>query len=202
VFMKQGLLVLVAAVLVAMLSGCMGLSNYQDQSYSEANNPIFEHGMEDQQWIRDEFATYKSRRGHKAFAIAVVNGHVYATGFGDDKVTMALAETEALRMCAHYSQGVGRCTIVDKEASADDHGLTQAEIDMAPKELIAHRDIHHYLNYLDADAPKAFIVAACSGQAFWVDAAESKQQAEQEALQYCENGRHPSDPCCMVLESE
>jgi len=193
----------VSLVLFAGLTACMDIiSNYNDQSYSEAKNPAFDLAMEHERWVRDEFATYKSRRGFKAFAIAVQNDYVLATGFGDDKVTMEWAEREAMRMCHHFSQGAGVCAIVDKAESKGGHGLSQQQIDSAPKELIAHRDIRHYQNYLKAKAPKAFAVAACSGQAFWVAKAKSKEQAAHEALYKCEDGRHASDPCCTVLEAE
>lgn len=192
---------ILSILLASLLIGCMPFSK-PDLSYSEEKNSVFEQALENEQWVQDEFAEYKSRRGHKAFAIAVINNQVYATGFGDDKITMEWAETEALRMCKHYSQGVGECEIVDKVISNGDHGLSEVEISKAPKELIAHRDIHHFLRYQKAKAPKAFVAAACSGQAFWTSNKDSKKQAEQIALQSCENGRHASDPCCTLLQSE
>ena len=193
----------ISLLLFTGLTACMDIMpNYNDQSYSEAKNTAFDAAMEHERWVRDEFATYKSRRGFKAFAIAVQNDYVLATGFGDDKTTMVQAETEAMRMCHHFSQGDGVCSIVDKAVSKGDHGLSQQQIDSAPKELIAHRDIRHYQNYLKAKAPKAFAVAACSGQAFWASKAASKKQAVHDALRQCEDGRHASDPCCTVLEAE
>ena len=188
-------------LIVGLLVGCNSLHR-NDVSYSETENPIFTQALAEEDWVQDEYSEYKSRRGYKAFAISILNGHVYATGFGDDKVTMELAENEALRMCAHFSQGVGECQIMDKAESEGDHGLTEAEIESAPEQLIAHRDIHHYLRYQAAEAPKAFVAAVCSGQAFWVSDKKSKEQAEQLAMQSCENGRHPSDPCCTLLTSE
>ncbi|MDP6190259.1 MAG: hypothetical protein QF872_05565 [Gammaproteobacteria bacterium] len=152
-----------------MLTGCASIMpDYNDQSYSEAPNQPFAQALKDEQWVRDEYAEYRSRRGHKAFAVAISHQTVIATGFGDDKITMQWAEQEALRMCHHYSAGDGTCVIVDKDSKQGRHGLSQAQIDAAPKELIAHRDIIRYQDYSAANAPKAFVVAACSGQSFWL----------------------------------
>ena len=190
-------------VCLGMLVGCSSIMpNYKDQSYSEAPNKAFAQALEREQWVIDEYAEYKSRRGHKAFAVAIFSNTVMATGFGDDKITMVWAEHEALRMCQHYSEGLGTCVIVDKDSKQGRHGLSQTQIDAAPEELIAHRDIIKYYSYKDAKAPKAFVIAACSGQAFWLAKQDTVTQAEEDAMQACENGRHPSDPCCLLLESE
>ena len=190
-------------VCFGMLTGCASIMpDYNDQSYSEAPNQPFAQALKDEQWVRDEYAEYRSRRGHKAFAVAISHQTVIATGFGDDKITMQWAEQEALRMCHHYSAGDGTCVIVDKDSKQGRHGLSQAQIDAAPKELIAHRDIIRYQDYSAANAPKAFVVAACSGQSFWLAEQDTVTQATEDALLACEDGRHASDPCCMLLESE
>ena len=68
--------------------------------------------------------------------------------------------------------------------------------------LIAHRDIRQYVPYTNSRAPKAFVVAACSGQSFWLEQQTSQQSAEKKALEQCELNRQASDPCCTLLESE
>ena len=68
--------------------------------------------------------------------------------------------------------------------------------------LIIHRDIRQYVQYTNASAPKAFVVAARSLQSFWLEQKTSQQSAEQKALEQCELNHHASDPCCTLLESE
>jgi len=68
--------------------------------------------------------------------------------------------------------------------------------------LIAHRDIRQYVPYTNSRAPKAFVVAACSGQSFWLEQQSSQQSAEKKALEHGELNRQASDPCCTLLESE
>ena len=125
-----------------------------------------------------------------------------ATGFSDDNITMDLAEYGALYMCQYYSEGLGTCVIVDKDSKQGWHGLSQTQIDAAPEELISHGNIKEYYSYKDAKAPKAFVIAAGSGQAFWFAKQETLTQAEDAAMEACENNRHPSDPHCLLLESE
>jgi len=176
--------------------------NYINKSYSEAPNQAFSEALETEQWVIDEYAEYKSRRGHKAFAIAIFDNTVMATGFSDDNITMDLAEYGALYMCQYYSEGLGTCVIVDKDSKQGWHGLSQTQIDAAPEELISHGNIKEYYSYKDAKAPKAFVIAAGSGQAFWFAKQETLTQAEDAAMEACENNRHPSDPHCLLLESE
>jgi hypothetical protein len=197
------LLKMVALVLVTVgLQACMS-GNYHTSDYSGPEDATFTDALATNQWIKDEYKEYQSRRGYKAFAIAVgYPEFIIATGFADDKVSKQAAYDEALRMCRHFSQGDGECHVVDEQVSNGYTGLTKKQIDDAPKELIAHRDIRQYVQYKKAEAPKAFIVAACSGQSFWFEQQNSKQEAEEKGLQKCEYNRHESDPCCTVLDSE
>jgi hypothetical protein len=197
------LLKMVALVLVTVgLQACMS-GNYHTSDYSGPEDATFTDALATKQWIKDEYKEYQSRRGYKAFAIAVGFPElIIATGFADDKVSKQAAYNEALRMCRHFSQGDGECRVVDEQVSNGYTGLTKKQIDDAPKELIAHRDIRQYVQYKKAEAPKAFIVAACSGQSFWFEQQNSKQEAEEKGLQKCEYNRHESDPCCTVLDSE
>ena len=190
-----------AAITIGLV-GCGAMQNH-NTDYTGPEDPLFEDALMHQRWIQDEYAEYQSRRGYKAFAIAVdYPPLIIATGFADDKVSKQTAFDEALRMCRHFSQGDGQCRVVDEQVSDGYTGLTQTQINDAPKELIAHRDIRKYIQYQKADAPKAFVVAACSGQSFWFEQQSTTQQAEQKALQKCELNRHESDPCCTVLDSE
>jgi hypothetical protein len=197
------LLKMVALVLVTVgLQACMS-GNYHTSDYSGPEDATFTDALATKQWIKDEYKEYQSRRGYKAFAIAVGFPElIIATGFADDKVSKQAAYNEALRMCRHFSQGDGECRVVDEQVSNGYTGLTKKQIDDAPNELIAHRDIRQYVQYKKAEAPKAFIVAACSGQSFWFEQQNSKQEAEEKGLQKCEYNRHESDPCCTVLDSE
>jgi len=193
---------MVFVLFISMLQACSQMSP-QGVVYSGPENAKLTHALEEQMWIRDEYSKYQSRRGYKAFAIAVdYSGLIFATGFGDDKVSKQAAFDEALRMCRHFSQGDGECRVVDEQVSNGFTGLTKKQIEDAPKELIAHRDIRQYVQYKKAEAPKAFVVAACSGQSFWFEQQATKAQAESKALQKCELNRHESDPCCSLLESE
>ena len=184
------------------LIGC-GSLHHKNTTYTGPEDPLFENALAHQRWIQDEYAEYQTRRGYKAFAIAVdYPPLIIATGFADDKVSKQAAHDEALRMCRHFSQGDGECRVVDEQLSNGYTGLTQHQIDTAPKELIAHRDIRQFVQYQKAIAPKAFVVAACSGQSFWFEQQSTTQQAEEKALQKCELNRHESDPCCTVLDSQ
>jgi hypothetical protein len=199
--MKNSKTILVAA-LVVFVQACAPM-HYHNTDYSGPEEATFTQALAEQQWIKDEYAEYQLRRGYKAFAIAVDYSElIIATGFADDKVSKQTAHDEALRMCRHFSQGDGECRVVDEQISDGYTGLAQHQIDTAPKELIAHRDIRRYVQYQKAIAPKAFVVAACSGQSFWLEQQESQQQAQERALQKCELNRHESDPCCTVLDSE
>jgi hypothetical protein len=92
--------------------------NYQSTDYSGPLDPLFEQALTNQQWIKDEYAEYQSRRGYKAFAIAVDTPDlIIATGFADDKVSKQAAYDEALRMCRHFSRGDGQCRVVDEQIS-------------------------------------------------------------------------------------
>tara|TARA_B100000767_G_C19697849_1_gene507019 strand:+ start:228 stop:827 length:600 start_codon:yes stop_codon:yes gene_type:complete len=187
---------------VVALQACSQMHS-QKMDYSGPEDAMLTDALANQQWIKDEYKEYQSRRGYKAFAIAVDYAEmIIATGFADDKVTKQADFDEALRMCKHFSQGDGECRVVDEQVSNGHAGLTKQQIDGAPKELIAHRDIRQYVQYTKAEAPKAFVVAACSGQSFWFEQQASKQKAEEKGLQKCELNRHDSDPCCTVLESE
>jgi len=193
---------MVLFLFVAVLQACSPMYP-QNMEYSGPEDVMLTEALAKQQWVKDEYAEYQSRRGYKAFAIAVdYSGLIFATGFADDKVSKQAAFDEALRMCRHFSQGDGECRVVDEQASNGFTGLTKKQIEDAPKELIAHRDIRQYVQYKKAEAPKAFIVAACSGQSFWFEQQGSKQEAEEKGLQKCELNRHESDPCCTVLDSE
>lgn len=193
---------IITVLLIGLMQACSSLSTL-DMSYSGPTNPAFTEALAAQDWIRNEYTTYQKRKGYKAFAIAKdAGGTIFATGFADDKVTEQAAYNEALRMCRHYSEGDGQCSVIDEQSSQERSGLTQKQIDTAPKELIAHRDIVHYVKYKKATTPKAFAVAACSGQSFWLANQTTQANAEQDVLNMCETHRHASDPCCTVLESE
>ena len=200
--MTRLLKAMTAAALMFVLQAC-ALMHQHSLDYSGPEDPLFEDAIMHQRWIQDEYAEYQTRRGYKAFAIAVEHPPlIIATGFADDKVSKQAAFDEALRMCRHFSQGDGVCRVVDEQISDGYTGLTQHQIDTAPKELIAHRDIRRYVQYQQAMAPKAFVVAACSGQSFWLEQQQSREHAQDRALQECELNRHESDPCCTVLDSE
>ncbi|MCO4838307.1 MAG: hypothetical protein KC426_09500 [Oceanospirillaceae bacterium] len=193
---------IITIMLFGLMQACSSLSPL-DVSYSGLKNQAFTEALAEQDWIRDEYATYQKRKGYKAFAISTdAGGTIFATGFADDKITVQAAYDEALRMCRHYSEGDGQCSVIDEQDSHERIGLTQKQIDTAPKELIAHRDIVRYVQYKKASAPKAFAVAACSGQSFWLANQASQANAEQDVLSMCETYRHASDPCCTMLESE
>ena len=193
---------IITVVLMSLLQACSSLLPL-DVSYSGPKNPALTEALVSQGWIRDEYATYQKREGYKAFAISTdAKGTIFATGFADDKVSKQVAFNEALRMCAHFSQGDGQCSIIDEQVSNGTTGLSQTQIDTAPTVLIAHRDIRQYVQYTNARAPKAFVVAACSGQSFWLEQQTSQQSAEKKALEQCKLNRHASDPCCTLLESE
>lgn len=186
-------------MLLSMASGCATKS----AKHPEPLNPILAAGIESQVWVSDEFDSYQNKKGYKAFAVSLGSQHtIVATGFADDKVNKQAAHMEALRMCVHYSQGAGRCVVVDQQDSKGTPGLTQQQISEAPPELIAHRDIIEYNRYQKAQVSKAFVIAACSGQSFWVHSQNNKLQAEKKALAQCELNRHSSDPCCSLLVSE
>jgi hypothetical protein len=176
--------------------------NYINKSYSEAPNQAFSEALEQEQWLIDYYTEYKSYPGHKAFAVAIQSNTIISAGFAYDNITMDLAEYEALYMCQYYSEGLGTCVIVDKDSKQGWHGLSQKQIDAAPEELISHGSIKEYYSYKDAKAPKAFVIAADSGQAFWFAKQETLTQTEDAAMEACENNRHPSDPHCLLLESE
>jgi len=193
---------IVLALFVGLLQACSQMSP-QNMAYSGPENPTLTQALADQDWIRDEYAIYQYRKGYKAFAIAVdATGIIFATGFADDKVSKQVAYDEALRMCGHFSQGDGQCSVIDEQVSNGYTRLTPIQIDTAPNVLITHRDIRQYVQYTKARAPKAFVVAAGSGQSFWLEQQSNQQRAEQNALEKCELNRHASDPVCALLESE
>ena len=193
---------IITVVLIGLLQACSSLSPL-DVSYSGPKNLALTEALVSQGWIRDEYAIYQKREGYKAFAISTdAGGTIFATGFADDKVSKQVAFNEALRMCAHFSQGDGQCSVIDEQVSNGTIGLSQTQIDTAPKVLIAHRDIRQYVQYTNSRAPKAFVVAACSGQSFWLEQQTSQQSAEKKALEQCELNRQASDPCCTLLKSE
>lgn len=200
--MKKSLKMVALALVVVGLQACMS-GNYHTTDYSGPEDATFTGALATQQWIKDEYKEYQSRRGYKAFAIAVDYPElIIATGFADDKVGKQAAYDEALRMCRHFSQGDGECRVVDQQVSSGFTIITKKQIEGAPRELIAHRDIRQYVQYENAEAPKAFIVAADSGQSFWFEQQNSIQEAEEKGLQKCEYNRHESDPYCTVIESE
>ena len=129
------LLKMVALVLVTVgLQACMS-GNYHTSDYSGPEDATFTDALATKQWIKDEYKEYQSRRGYKAFAIAVGSPElIIATGFADDKVSKQAAYNEALRMCRHFSQGDGECRVVDEQVSNGYTGLTKKQIDDAPNE--------------------------------------------------------------------
>ena len=189
--------------LISLLASCASLSmEYSDQNYSEANNPAFDDALTYADWLQDEYAIYKARPGHKAFVIAVENGDVIASGFGDNKISQQAAIREALRMCNFFSEGYGQCTLVDKAASNNTQGLSKKTIEDAPKVLISYRDIKNYHTYLQAKPPKAFATASGSGEGFWVVNQTDVTEAKKQALKACDYGRHEADPICSIIHSE
>jgi hypothetical protein len=150
---------IITVLLIGLMQACSSLSPL-DMSYSGPTNPAFTEALAEQDWIRDEYTTYQKRKGYKAFAIAKDAG---GTIFADDKVTEQAAYNEALRMCRHYSEGDGQCSVIDEQGSQERSGLTQKQIDTAPKELIAHRDIVRYVKYKKSHCSQSI----CSGSLFW-----------------------------------
>lgn len=74
-------------VMTLGLAGCGAMQNH-NTDYSGPKDALFEDALMHQRWIQDEYAEYQSRRGYKAFAIAVDHPPlIIATGFADDKVS-------------------------------------------------------------------------------------------------------------------
>tara|TARA_B100000780_G_C21034373_1_gene414833 strand:+ start:191 stop:577 length:387 start_codon:yes stop_codon:yes gene_type:complete len=123
--LKSKLKLLTVGMAVAVLQACAS-THYSDTSNPHPEQVTFIKALASHQWIKDEYAQHQSRLGYKEFAIAVKFPKIVtATGFADDKVSKLAAYHEVLRMCRHFSQGVGQCRVVHEQVSSSFTGLTQ-----------------------------------------------------------------------------
>lgn len=193
---------IVFTVSVAFLSAC---SNVQEQGpFSQVEveqldiSPRFSNALEHEEWLANEYREYLSTKGNKAFAVYWNDvGLPLASGYGDDKLSMAIARKEALRLCQAYSQSQQKKCVIENEEATHREPLDPASF---PKEVIAYRDVAHWQEYLSTLGHKA-IVGNPSGIKGG-SKGDSQAEAEQKALEQCRENASYISLGCYIIASE
>lgn len=194
-YTKVGLGVSTLMMVVAcstMKTGVYDADEFKDATLSSN----FVQQLQQEEWLANQFRIYETRKGYKAFATYSFDNHIVASGFSDNKLTLGLAKSEALRLCHAYAQVLVGCKI-EAEAGTDRERIDYSTL---PKEVIGYPDYEHYQDYLNRSGHKA-IAGNLSGILGGGQAATEKK-AQEEALAECYNNTHFSVPNCYIIQSE
>lgn len=192
----------VAIATVITLSACSnmqrtGVLNDLELAQQDVSSQ-FAHTLQHEEWLADEYRSYLSKNGYKAFAVYWDDSGIpYASGYSDDKLSMSLARKEALRLCQAYAQTENSgCRIEDEEATS----RKQLNPKDYPNEVIAYRDVGHWEEYQTISGHKAIAGNQAGIQSG--SKGDTQAEAEEKALEQCYQHTHFSMPTCYTIASE
>jgi hypothetical protein len=198
---------LLVLVLVFSASACSTFTGYSPstvvlQSVEQSNSVELLEKVKSVRWASDEWDKYEATRGYKAYAVAVDNyGEIWASGWGDDKISRVWAEQTALYLCRFYSDNEFPCKVIDVRGTEHPNWLnTRLKRDL-PEQIISFGDAHKYKAYSAAKGPKVAVIQVPSGGVHWF-AKATLDQAREAAMASCNWNLHESETHCAELESQ
>jgi hypothetical protein len=193
--------------LVFSVSACSTFTGYSPStsvllSVEQSGSVELLEKMKSVRWASDEWDKYETANGYKAYAAAVDdNGDIWATGWGDDKISRVLAVQTALYLCRFYSNNGFPCKVMEIRGTEHQNWFNERLKRDLPDQIISFGDAREYKAYSAAKGPKVAVIQVPSGGVHWF-AKATLEQAREVAMDSCNWNLHESETYCKELESQ
>jgi hypothetical protein len=193
--------------LVLSVSACSTVTGYSPStavllSVEQSDSVELLEKVKSERWASDEWDKYEAASGYKAYAVSVDNnGEIWASGWGDDKISRVLAVQAALYLCRFYSANDFPCKVMEVRGTEHQNWFNERLKRDLPDQIISFGDARKYKAYAAAKGPKVAVIQVPSGGVHWF-AKATLDQAREAAMDSCNGSLHESEPYCTELESQ